>query len=473
MQDVPEGSTTLVLDRQQRILLRSSDAAQWVAKPSSSVLPGLAAQMARQPSAVSTLVDAAGVPQLVAYRQLPASGWTVVSVMPQAAVFSAADETLLRSALISIVLLGLALLLAWRLARGIVRPLETMAATTSRIAAGDRDARMPAYDGVPEIVALERAFKRMVQARNLVELALRENESSLSLTLQSIGDAVIATDPEGRITRMNPAAERLTGWPLGEALTLPLTEVFRIRRAGGGEAINPVQTVLQTGEVVDLANDTELQSRDGTRLQIADSAAPIRDAEGAVVGVVLVFSDVTAQYVAQRELREAFNFVRQIIDNLPLGLYVLDFQGRFVEWNPAMAATAGSDPGRDARPHAGGGHHAAFARALQRSQGCRRTDASRRAGRAGADRPVVGSDPPRWTTIRHVTGAQCPGHRDGHAVHHAGCDRPQAGREGAARERGESGDHAAIDRRRGDRHRYHGRHHTHEPDRRAPDRLDA
>ncbi len=400
MQDVPKGSTTLVLDRQQRIMLRSSDAAQWVARPSSSVLPGLAAQMARQPSAVASLVDAAGVPQLVAYRQMPASGWTVVSIMPQAAVFSAADETLLRSALISIVLLGIALLLAWRLARGIVRPLETMAATTSRIAAGDRDVRMPAYDGVPEIVALERAFKRMVQARNLVELALRENESSLSLTLQSIGDAVIATDPEGRITRMNPAAERLTGWPLGEALTLPLTEVFRIRRAGGGDAINPVQTVLQTGEVVGLANDTELQSRDGRRLQISDSAAPIRDAEGAVVGVVLVFSDVTAQYVAQRELRETFNFVRQIIDNLPLGLYVLDLQQRFVEWNPAMAQLRGQTReemlGRTLEeaitPHSPERYSEvkdAVARTLRGEQVER------------AERPVVGSHPPRWTTIRH------------------------------------------------------------------------
>jgi diguanylate cyclase (GGDEF)-like protein/PAS domain S-box-containing protein len=400
MKDVSQGSTTLVLDRQQRILLRSSDAAQWVAKPLSRTLPGLAAQLARQPSAVSMLVDAAGVPQLVAYRQLSSSGWTVISMMPQAAVFSAADRTLQRSVVISIVLLGLALLLAWRLARGIIFPLEAMAAITSRVAAGDRDVRMPVYDGVPEIVALERAFKRMVQARNLVELALRENESSLSLTLQSIGDAVIATDLQGRITRMNPAAERLTGWPLGEALTQPLNEVFRIRRADGGDAIDPVRTVLQTGDVVGLAQGTELQSRDGRQLQIADSAAPIRDAEGVVVGVVLVFSDVTAQYVAQRELRETFNFLRQVIDNLPLGLYVLDLQGRFVEWNPAMAQLRGQARdemlGRTLEeaitPHSPERYSEvkdAVARALRGEQVER------------PQRPVVGSNPPRWTTIRH------------------------------------------------------------------------
>lgn len=99
--------------------------------------------------------------------------------------------------------------------------------------------------------------------------------------------------------------------------------------------------MLATGEVVAMANGAELQSRDGTRLQIADSAAPIRDNAGTVVGVVLVFSDVTARYVAQRELGEAYTFVRQIIDNLPVGLYVLDLEGRFVEWNPAMEVLSG------------------------------------------------------------------------------------------------------------------------------------
>lgn len=133
---------------------------------------------------------------------------------------------LTRSVLISLGLLFLALFLAWRIARGIVRPLEAMVATASRIAAGDVDARMSVHQGTPEIVALERAFDRMVQARDLVERALRENERKLAITLQSIGDAVIATDVEGRIARMNPAAERLTGWPLHEALAMPLTEVF-------------------------------------------------------------------------------------------------------------------------------------------------------------------------------------------------------------------------------------------------------
>ncbi|MEP6971457.1 MAG: PAS domain S-box protein, partial [Betaproteobacteria bacterium] len=402
MQDVPSGATLLVLDRQHRILLRSSDAAQWVAKPASGILPGLTAQAKQQPSGVATLTDAAGVPQLVAHRLLPSSGWTVVSAVPQDAVFSAADRILLRSMLVSIAFLGLALILAWRLARGIVRPLEAIAAITARIAGGDRDARMAVHQGTPEIVALARAFDRMVKARNLVESALRENERDLSLTLQSIGDAVIATDVNGRITRMNPAAERLTGWRLDQALAQPLTDVFRVRSAeDAGDAINPVQKVLQTGAVIGLASGSELQARDGRRLQISDSAAPIRDADGAVVGVVLVFSDVTAQYEAQRELSEAFNFVRQIIDNLPLGLNVMDVQGRYMEWNPAMETIRGRSRGEmlgrtvaDTFPRDPPALYDevmdAIARTLRGEQVER------------PDRPIVGSDPPRWTTVRHA-----------------------------------------------------------------------
>ncbi len=402
LQDVPENMMTLVLDRQHRILMRSQDATIGLADPVSGVFPGLSTSDMNQPSGVLTLADSAGIAQLAAYRKLPISGWTVVAVVPQTAVFAVADRFLTRSVLISLGLLFLALFLAWRIARGIVRPLEAMVATASRIAAGDVDARMSVHQGTPEIVALERAFDRMVQARDLVERALRENERNLAITLQSIGDAVIATDVEGRIARMNPAAERLTGWPLHEALAMPLTEVFRISNAQtGGQAINPVQTVLATGEVVAMANGAELQSRDGTRLQIADSAAPIRDNAGTVVGVVLVFSDVTARYVAQRELGEAYTFVRQIIDNLPVGLYVLDLEGRFVEWNPAMEVLSG----RSRAEMLGQTLENVIAQ-LPQERYHEVKDAVARALRGEqverANRPMIGSDTPRWNTIRYA-----------------------------------------------------------------------
>ncbi len=402
MREVPSGSLVLVLDRQNRILLHSSDASAWVSRPVEQAFPNWDTHIRAGLAGVSTFTDAQNVRQTVAHRTLGALGWTVVSAMPEAAAYADADRHMARSAAVSGVLLMLAFALAWRLARVIVRPIEGIAAATTRVAQGALDARVPVMDVAPEIVALEQAFNQMVQARQTVEAALRENERNLAITLQSIGDAVIATDMQGRITRMNHAAERLTGWPLHEALARPLTEVFQIVSADGRQtAINPVRLVLETGDVVELVNGTELVARDGARLRIADSAAPIRDDDGTVVGVVLVFSDVTTQYVAQCELRESFSFVRQIIDNLPLGLNVMDAQGRYLEWNPAMEAIRGQSRAQmigrtvaESYPREPAAMYDEVQDAVKRAMQGEHVERP--------DRPIAGIDPPKWSTIRHA-----------------------------------------------------------------------
>ncbi|HNV72887.1 MAG TPA: PAS domain S-box protein, partial [Candidatus Ozemobacteraceae bacterium] len=135
---------------------------------------------------------------------------------------------------------------------------------------------------------------------------LRRSEEDLRITLHSIGDAVISTDTDGRIVRMNEVAEKLTGWSQAEAVGKPSTDVFRIVQ---GEArqqcANPVEKVLASGEHVELANHTVLVSRTGREYQIADSGSPIRDRDGQIVGVVLVFRDVTEQYVLEERLRQS------------------------------------------------------------------------------------------------------------------------------------------------------------------------
>jgi PAS domain S-box-containing protein len=134
----------------------------------------------------------------------------------------------------------------------------------------------------------------------------RESEARLHVTLQSIGDAVIATDCDGRITRMNPVAESLTGWNAGEAMGREIDRVFKIIDSKTLEpAINPVGRVLATGQIVGLANHTALVSKTGVEYQIADSGAPIVDADGKITGVVLVFRDVTEAYQKEAQLRQA------------------------------------------------------------------------------------------------------------------------------------------------------------------------
>ncbi|HHO59162.1 MAG TPA: response regulator, partial [Thiotrichales bacterium] len=146
------------------------------------------------------------------------------------------------------------------------------------------------------------AFQGERQARH----DLAEREQYLSLTLNSIGDAIIATDVDGCITRMNPVAEQLTGWPENDARHKPLKQVFHIVNAMSRELVtDPVEKVLEHGRIVGLANHTVLIARDGQEYQIADSAAPIRSETGEILGVILVFRDVTQQYLTEEALRRS------------------------------------------------------------------------------------------------------------------------------------------------------------------------
>ncbi|WAS95108.1 PAS domain S-box protein [Nannocystis punicea] len=130
------------------------------------------------------------------------------------------------------------------------------------------------------------------------ELA-RERER-LQITLASIGDAVISTDVEARVTYLNPVAEALTGWPASEAVGRPLTEVFQILHEYTRAPVeNPALKALREGVVVGLANHTSLLARGGGERPIDDSAAPIRDSGGRPVGAVLVFRDVSERRRAE------------------------------------------------------------------------------------------------------------------------------------------------------------------------------
>ena len=126
-------------------------------------------------------------------------------------------------------------------------------------------------------------------------------EQFLLTALASIGDGVIATNVQGRVTFLNAVAEALTGWSLAEAAGQPLEDVFRIVSEARREtAENPALRALREGSIVGLANHSVLIAKKGTEHPIDDSAAPVRDGRGRMVGCVLVFRDVTAQRKAER-----------------------------------------------------------------------------------------------------------------------------------------------------------------------------
>lgn len=146
---------------------------------------------------------------------------------------------------------------------------------------------------------LKRTLEAEIQDRRNTEEALLKSEENLFITLHSLGDAVISTDNEGLVVRMNPIAEAFCGWVLDDAVGKPLSEVFNIVNAETRQPVtNPVNKVLEFGEIVGLANHTVLISRNGAEFHISDSAAPIKNKEGEITGIVLVFSDVTEKYLA-------------------------------------------------------------------------------------------------------------------------------------------------------------------------------
>jgi len=142
--------------------------------------------------------------------------------------------------------------------------------------------------------------------------ALARERELLATTLKSIGDGVVVTDAESRVTFLNPEAERLTGWTQSEAEGVPLPMVFRIVSEDTRQEVdNPVETALRSGSVVGLANHTLLISKDGSETPIDDSAAPILRSDGQIFGVVLVFRDFTERRQTERMVRASQDALRQ------------------------------------------------------------------------------------------------------------------------------------------------------------------
>jgi two-component system CheB/CheR fusion protein len=155
--------------------------------------------------------------------------------------------------------------------------------------------------------------------------SLDERRDWLFLTLSSIGDAVITTDIEGRVTFLNPVAESLTGWTPPEAVGQPLDAVFRLVNEDNRQPVeSPAVLALRDGRTVKLASHSVLVARDGSERSISDSAAPIRNDKGEVGGVVLVFRDITARRATERSLAKALTYADDIIDTLREPFVVLD-----------------------------------------------------------------------------------------------------------------------------------------------------
>jgi len=183
-----------------------------------------------------------------------------------------------------------------------------------------------------------------IRIRDLRETqnVLKQETDRVSITLKSIGDAVIASDEQGCITAMNPVAERLTGWSQAQALGLPLPEILQlVDLTTRVQCESPISKVHRTGRVSEFKNGTVLIAKDGTERIIAESGAPIRDSRGRIMGVVVVFRDVTAEKRAEQALIASEAKFRLLYEQAPLGYQSLDEDGRIREVNRVWLKTLG------------------------------------------------------------------------------------------------------------------------------------
>jgi PAS domain S-box-containing protein len=279
-----------------------------------------------------------GEEQLASCKRMSVSGWDVGATIPTAEAFAPIRAMRQNIAHATLLLTLLAGGLIWWILKRQLAPMLAAANTLAGMSATNQPPRPLPIVSQDEIGQLIGGFNGLLETLAQREDALKESEESLAITLHSIGDAVIATDATGRVTRMNATAERLCGWTLAEAAGRPMVEVFRIVNADTREAVaDPVQLVMARGEVIGLANHTVLLAKDGKEYQIADSAAPIRNAAGTIVGVVLVFSDVTEKYQAERTLQ----LTRFTVEAASDSLYWMTPDARIVDVNAAACSALG------------------------------------------------------------------------------------------------------------------------------------
>jgi PAS domain S-box-containing protein len=199
----------------------------------------------------------------------------------------------------------------------------------------------PVRDASGAIIGVSKVARDITERKRAAS-ALAAQQEWFRVTLASIGDGIIASDAEGRVTFMNGVAETLTGWTNDSAKGQPLADVFHIVNETTRDGVdNPAGLVMRSGHIVGLANHTVLISRDGTERPIADSAAPIRDEAGHILGVVLVFRDFTEQRRAEEAIAEQREWFETTLESIGDAVIATDVRGRVVFMNPVAEHLTG------------------------------------------------------------------------------------------------------------------------------------
>ncbi len=305
----PDGVISLV-DGSPHIMARTRGEPEYVGKEPSADFRAMVTRMS-EGSWRSVMLE--GVPAYASMSRSPVTGWTVGIGIPAADMERPIRNSMWALGLVGALILAVGVVCALVLSTFIVRSMASAASAARSLARGE-----PVLTGPSRIAEADELSTALLEAANILDARIRErdqallaervarsasekDEARLGVTLRSIGDAVITTDPAGRVTMLNPVAQALTGWSEAAAIGKAIEVVFNIIQEDTRHPVeNPVSKVFREGRIVGLANHTLLVARDGRETPIEDSAAPIRAADGALIGIVLVFRDASERREAER-----------------------------------------------------------------------------------------------------------------------------------------------------------------------------
>jgi PAS domain S-box-containing protein len=309
-QSAPPNGVVTLLDRAPNVVARTRREAEFRGKPPSEDFIQQS-ERRNEGSWRSTLLE--GTASYASMSRSPLTGWAIGIGMPAAEIDAPIRRSMLVLTLVGIAILALGLVSALMLSRVIVRALTSASGAARALARGEPLVLQPS-----PIVEAEELANNLLESSAILDERLRQRDTALAaeraahaaseqdqarltVTLRSIGDGVITTDPAGNVNLINPVAQLMTGWDETSAQGKPIDVVFNIVNEDTRQrAENPVRRVFREGRTVGLANHTLLLSRDGREVPVEDSAAPIRAPDGGLVGIVLVFRDATEQRETER-----------------------------------------------------------------------------------------------------------------------------------------------------------------------------
>ena len=337
------GSTSsariLVVDRQNNILLRSTDPAVWIGKP----LPAeAAAAVGGQREGIDTALGVDGVRRLFTYVSVPDTGWRVLADLPEQDVFATYREMMLRSVAIAVITLLLTLAMAWWIAAAIIKPIRELAATAAKVAAGDSAARAP-LSGPAEIEAVGQQFNRMLDIRHYRDDLLIENEERWKFALEGSGDGVW----DWNILTGKAVFSRRWKEILGYADLEIGDHINEARERIYPEDVPKVTAARQAhldGRTSHYIGEHRMVCKDGSPKWILSRGEVVsRDAAGNALRMVGTITDLTERKQAEAATEAAREQVAHILESISDAFVALNTEWRYTYVNERAAQIIGRD----------------------------------------------------------------------------------------------------------------------------------